>query len=80
MPTRTQIIACWALFTGAMALLSWLLHEIVPPTMSTLQGAVGIVPLGVVMFVAWCVAAYFGWGPSIRAALARRRQAAIRQR
>lgn len=80
MPTRTQIILCWALFTGVMLALGWALRHTVPPMMSAAYGAIGLWPVLTVLLVIWAVAAYVGWGPSVRATLARRREAAIRQR
>jgi hypothetical protein len=79
MPTRTQVILCWLLFTGAMALLSVVLHLTVPPVMITLQDAVGVGPLGILMLAVWLVAAFYGYRPLLRGWLARRRQTRIRQ-
>lgn len=80
MPTRTQIILCWALFTGAMTALGWILHRTVPPAMNAAYGAIGLWPVLGGLAVIWAIAAYVGWGPSVRAAIARRREAAVRQR
>ncbi len=52
MPTRTQIIVCWLAFTGVMALLSILLHAFVPGLMTSLQDAIGVGTLGVLMLSA----------------------------
>lgn len=79
MPTRTDVILCWALFTGAMAALSWLLHAIVPPIMTSLQGAIGVGTLGILMLVGWLVLAFYGYRPLLLGWLARRRQSRIRQ-
>lgn len=78
MPTRTQVILCWVLFAGAMALLSVVLHTIVPPIMTGLQGAVGVGPLGVAMLALWLVAAFFGYRPLLAGWLARRNRSRIR--
>lgn len=80
MPTRTQVLLCWVLFTGAMALLSVVLHAIVPPVVAGLQGAVGVGPLGVAMLALWLVVAFYGYRPLLRGWLARRNRARIRQR
>lgn len=79
MPTRTQVILCWLLFTGAMALLSVVLHAIVPPVMTVLQDAVGVGPLGILMLAVWLVAAFYGYRPLLRRWLTHRRGARIRQ-
>ena len=79
MPTRTDVILCWLLFTAAMAALSWLLHAIVPPFMTSLQGAIGVGTLGLLMLAGWLVLAFYGYRPLLRGWLARRRQARIRQ-
>ena len=80
MPTRTQIVLCWILFTATMALLSVLLHAFVPPIMISLQSAFGVGPLGVAMLAVWLVAAYFVYRPLLAGGLARRSRARIRQR
>ncbi|KOX55103.1 hypothetical protein ADL19_13445 [Streptomyces purpurogeneiscleroticus] len=79
MPTRTQIVLCWVLFTGAMALLSVILRAIVPPVMTALQGAIGVGLLGIMMLAVWLVLAFYGYRPLLRGWLARRRQTRIRQ-
>ncbi|MEG9526152.1 MAG: hypothetical protein MIL41_10330 [Hyphomicrobiales bacterium] len=79
MPTRTQIILCWALFTGAMALLSVVLHAVVPPLMTSLQSAVGVGHLGALMLGIWLVVAFYGYRPLLTRWLARRRHARIRE-
>ena len=79
MPTRTQVILCWLLFTGAMALLSVILHAIVPPVMTVLQDAVGVGLLGILMLAVWLAAAFYGYRPLLRGWLARRRHTRIRQ-
>lgn len=80
MPTRAQVILCWLLFAGAMALLSVVLHAFVPPVMTAIQGAVGVGPLGVMMLVGWLALAFFVYPPLLRGRLARRRSARVRQR
>lgn len=80
MPTRTQIVLCWALFAGAMALLSVLLHSFVPPAMTWLQDTVGVGPLGIAMLALWLVIAFYGYRPLLRGWLARRSRPRIRQR
>lgn len=80
MPTRTQVFLCWALFTGVMALVSAVLHAIVPPVMTRLQGAVGVAPLGVAMLALWLVIAFYGYRPLLRGWLARRNRPRIRER
>ncbi|MEG9525075.1 MAG: hypothetical protein MIL41_04785 [Hyphomicrobiales bacterium] len=77
-PTRTQIVACWLLLTVAMLGLGWFFRHTIPPLMAGAYAAVGVGPGFIGLFIIWCAAAYVGWGPSIRAALARRRRAAIR--
>lgn len=79
MPTRTQIILCWVLFTGAMALLSVVLHAVVPPLIGALQRAVGVGALGILMLAAWLVIAFYGYRPLLARSLVRRRQSRIRQ-
>ena len=79
MPTRTDVILCWLLFTAAMAVLSWLLHAFVPPIMTMLQGAIGVGPLGILMLALWLVAAFYGYRPLMRGWLTRRHQTRIRQ-
>lgn len=79
MPTRTDVILCWLLFTAVMAALSWLLHAIVPPVMTSLQGAIGVGTLGILMLAAWLVLAFYGYRPLLLGWLARRRQSRIRQ-
>ncbi|KAA0122174.1 hypothetical protein CIW48_19445 [Methylobacterium sp. P1-11] len=80
MPTRAQVFLCWLLFTGAMALLSVVLHAIVPPVMTALQGSIGVGPLGVIMLVGWLALALYIYPPLLRSWLARRRSSRIRQR
>lgn len=79
-PTRTQVILCWLLFTAVMAGLSWLLHAYVPPVMTSLQDAIGVGTLGILMLIGWLVLAFFGYRPLLRNWLARRRSTRIRQR
>lgn len=79
MPTRTEVVLCWLLFTGAMAALSWLLHTIVPPIMTSLQGEIGVGTLGILMLAGWLILAFYGYRPLLRGWLARRRQARVRQ-
>jgi hypothetical protein len=78
MPTRTQVILCWLLFTAAMAALSWLLHAIVPPIITGLQDAIGVGTLGILMLAGWLVLALYVYPPLLRRWLARRRQSGIR--
>ncbi|MFB0490184.1 hypothetical protein ABIE45_002770 [Methylobacterium sp. OAE515] len=80
MPTRTQIVVCWFAFTGAMALLSILLHAIVPPVMTSLQNAIGVRTLGVLMLIGWLGLAVYAYRPLLRSWLARRRGTSVRQR
>ncbi|WP_020094969.1 hypothetical protein [Methylobacterium sp. 285MFTsu5.1] len=79
MPTRTDVILCWLLFTAAMAALSWLLHTIVPPIMTSLQDAIGVGTLGILMLAGWLMFAFYVYPPLLRGWLARRRQSRIRQ-
>lgn len=79
MPTRAQVILCWLLFTGAMALLSVVLHTVVPPVMTAVQGAIGVGPLGAIMLAGWLALALYIYPPLLRGWLARRRSARIRQ-
>lgn len=78
MPTRTQIILCWVLFTGAMALLSVLLHAVVPLLMTRLQDTVGVGPLGILMLVGWLALTFYCYRPLLRRWLARRRHTRVR--
>ena len=80
MPTRTQIIVCWLAFTGAMTLLSFLLHAIVPPVMTSLQNAIGVGTLGVLMLIGWLALAVYAYRPLLRDWLARRRGTSVRER
>lgn len=80
MPRWLQITLCWLLFAGAMALLSLLLHAYVPPVMSSMQDAIGVGTLGILMLLGWLVLAFFGYRPLLRNWLARRRSTRIRQR
>ena len=79
-PTRTQVILCWLLFTGAMATLSVVLHAVVPPVMTSIQSVIGIGPLGALMLAAWVGLALYVYPPLVRSWLARRRSARIHQR
>lgn len=79
MPSRTDVLLCWLLFAAAMAVLSWLLHAIVPPVMTSLQGAIGVAPLGILMLVGWVAGALYVYPPLLRRWRARRRQSRIRQ-
>lgn len=79
MPTRTDVILCWLLFTAVMGALSWLLHTIVPPVMTSLQGAIGVGTLGVLMLAGWLVLAFYGYRPLLLSWLARRRQSRVGQ-
>lgn len=80
MPRWLQITLCWLLFTAAMALLSWVLHAYVPPVMTSMQDAIGVGTLGILMLLGWLVLAFFGYRPLMRNWLARRRSTRIRQR
>lgn len=80
MPTRTQIIVCWLAFTGVMALLSILLHAFVPGLMTSLQDAIGVGTLGVLMLVGWLALAVYAYRPLLRDWLARRRSTSVRER
>lgn len=80
MPTRTQIIVCWLVFTVVMALLSILLHAFVPSVMTSLQDAIGVGTLGVLMLMGWLALAVYAYRPLLRDWLARRRGTRIRKR
>lgn len=79
MPTRRDVFLCWLLFTIAMAVVGWLLRATVPGTLVWLNGALGADTVTVAMVAAWCVGAFFAYRPLLRAFLAKRRRAAIRQ-
>ncbi|MDP4005058.1 hypothetical protein [Methylobacterium sp. NEAU K] len=79
MPTRTQVILCWALFAIAMGLMSALAHAIIPPAIGALQSMIGVGFLGALMLVAWLCLAAYGYRPLLHRWLARRRHSRIRQ-
>ncbi|WP_345820100.1 hypothetical protein ABC766_29335 [Methylobacterium fujisawaense] len=80
MPNRTQIIVCWLAFTGLMALVSILLHAFVPSVMISLQNAIGVGTLGVLMLIGWLALAIYAYRPLLRDWLARRRGTRVRER
>lgn len=80
MPSRTDVVLCWLLFAAVMAALSWLLHAIVPPIMTSLQGAIGVGPIGVLMLAGWVAGALYVYPPLLRRWRARRRQTGVRKR
>lgn len=80
MPTRTEIIVCWLAFTVVMAVLSILLHAVVPPVMTSLQDAIGVGTLGILMLIGWLALAVYAFRPLLRGWLARRRGTSVRER
>lgn len=79
MPTRRDVFLCWLLFTIAMAVVGWVLRAVLPSTLAWLNGALGAETVTVAMAAAWCVGAFFAYRPLLRAFLAKRRRAAVRQ-
>lgn len=63
-----------------MLALRWVLHATVPGGIWWANDTVGRdIVLGITA-VLFCICAYFGWGPSFRAWLAKRRGSAVGQR
>lgn len=73
MPTRFERILCWAAFTAVMLALGALVRWAVPPAITGADQALGAPVVTAALLVVWCAAAFVGYRPLIRAALARRR-------
>ncbi|GJE74491.1 hypothetical protein BGCPKDLD_1062 [Methylorubrum suomiense] len=80
MPRWLQITLSLALFAAVMLALRWVLHATVPDGIRWADAAIGENTVTVIMVVVFCACAYFGWGPSLRAWLAKRRGSAVGQR
>ncbi len=78
-PTAFDVILCIVLFTLVMSALSWVLHQTVPGGMRWAYGTFGRNTVLGAMLAGLLACAYFGWGPSVRAWLAKRRRAAVRK-
>jgi hypothetical protein len=79
MPTRRDVFLCWLLFTIAMAVVGWVLRASLPGALAWLNGALGANAVTVAMVAAWCVGAFFAYRPLLRAFLAKRSPAPVRQ-
>ncbi|MBK3406302.1 hypothetical protein H0176_23470 [Methylorubrum populi] len=78
-PTAFDVILCIVLFAIAMLALRWLLHATVPGLLAQADEILGENVVTGVMIAVFLVAAYFGWGPLIRARLAKGRSAPVRK-
>lgn len=79
MPTRRDVFLCWLLFTIAMAVVGWLLRATLPGILAWLNGTLGADTVTIAMVVVWCAGAFFAYRPLLRAFLAKRRSATVRQ-
>lgn len=80
MPRWLQVTLSLVLFAAAMLALRWVLHATVPSGMRWAYDTIGRDTVLGIMAVLFCIGAYFGYGPLLRAWLAKRRGSAVGKR
>ena len=80
MPRWLQITLCFAIFTIVMLALKAFLHATVPGALRWADATLGQNTVAGIMIAVFLACAYIGWGPLIRARLAKRRGGAVGQR
>jgi hypothetical protein len=73
MATRFERFLCWGGFTAVMLALGALVRWAVPPAITGADQVLGAPVVTAALLLVWCAAAFVGYRPLVRAALARRR-------